>query len=118
VKLSVGIAIAVAAAVTAAPAAARLDNATLTLVGRDPVVVRGVNFRPLERVTVTATAQGRTIDRHVRAGRLGAFTVGLELVVSRCNGVGIRAVRPSGAVISLKLPLPACMPERTGRYGP
>jgi hypothetical protein len=111
-------AIALAAAVTAAPVSARLESATLTLVGRDPVVVRGVNFRPLERVTVTATAQGQSVERRVRAARSGGFTVRFDLVASRCNGVGIRAVRPSGAVVVLKLPLPACMPDGAGaRYG-
>jgi len=112
VKVSVVTAIAVAAAATAVPAGALGGAPTLALLGRDPVSVRGSDFRPLERVTVTATANGRSLSRHVRASRAGGFVVRFDLVASRCGGLGIRAARPSGATIWLKLPLPACMPER------
>jgi hypothetical protein len=96
------LALAGAAAATSAPP-------RLALAARMPtVVVRGTGFHARERVTVTA---GTTVA-HVRATRLGAFTVDTGVVLSRCNGMIIRAVGASGITALLKLPRPECSPAR------
>lgn len=100
----------VALALTGA-AAATSSPPRLAISARTPtVVVRGTGFHANERVTVTAG----TAVAHVRATRLGSFTVDTGVVLSRCTGLVIRAVGGAGSKVLLKLPLPACMPARSG----
>jgi hypothetical protein len=102
--LLAGLALAGAAAATSAPP-------RLAIAARTPtVVVHGSGFRPRERVTVTA---GTTVA-HIRATRLGTFTVDTGLTLSRCTAFLVRAVGSAGSDVLLKLPQPACMPARSG----
>ena len=98
-------AISAAGATTAAP--------TLSLAGRQPLVVRGTHFQPRERVRVTVYAD-ETRTARVRASASGSFLVSFPgmVLVDRCTGLRVRAAGSQGSVALLKLPLPACLPAK------
>jgi hypothetical protein len=74
-----------------------------------PLTVAGRNFRPHERVRVTATVEGQKLGRALTASGAGRFTVVFRLGASRCDLLRVVAVRRSGAAVVLKrLPSPAC----------
>ena len=59
------------------------DHATLRVLDRQPLVVRGQGFHPGERVTVTAlTGLGPRVVRTLAAG--GAFRVEIRLPAQPC----------------------------------
>jgi hypothetical protein len=100
-----------AALALAGSALAAQRTASLALVSRTPVTVAGKGFRPAQPVRVTATATN-SIAVTVRPSRAGTFSVRLTgLVLGRCSGLFVRA-QSATAVATLKLPRPACMPER------
>jgi hypothetical protein len=86
--------------------------ALLTLQARDPVTIRGVGFRPAERVRISLAQRGAL--KVVRAGRGGSFLVVFPSGgTSRCDLVRIVALGGSGSRATLKvLPSPACLPDR------
>lgn len=62
-----------------------------------PLVVRGVGFQPLERVTVKAFRRdGEPLVRRIVATRAGTFTVRFAIVLDPCAGTGL--VRAIGAL--------------------
>ncbi|MFL5958991.1 MAG: hypothetical protein ACJ75G_01810 [Gaiellaceae bacterium] len=83
---------------------------SLRLAARSPLTVAGRNFRPRERLRVTATVASRTRTVAVHAGTAGRFKVTfLRLAATRCDLLRVVAVRRSGALVVLKsLPAPAC----------
>jgi hypothetical protein len=102
----------VIAALAAASAGAAPASPVLALAGRQPVVVAGAHFRPLEWVRVTVFSAASESVR-LRADRRGTFRTGFsDVTVGRCGGMQIRASGTRGSVAVLKLPLPACMPAR------
>jgi hypothetical protein len=71
--------------------------------------VRGVGFKPRERVTVTLGAP--RLVRRVRASRAGGFTLSFGAVrLNRCGGISVTAVGSLGSIASAHLQRPACMP--------
>lgn len=102
--LLAALALAGTAAATSAPPRLAVTVRTPTL------VLRGSGFHARERVTLTA---GSTVA-HIRATRLGSFTIDTGIALSRCTGAIVRAVGTAGSVALLKLPQPACMPARSG----
>jgi hypothetical protein len=86
--------------------------ALLTLQARDPVTIRGVGFRPAERVRVSLVQPGAL--KVVRAGRGGTFLVVFPSGgTGRCDLVRVVALGGSGSRATLKLlPSPACLPDR------
>ena len=98
------------AALAAGDAATASTNATLSLVGRRPVVLEGRYFHPRERVRVTLQ-MGTTRIKDVRTGNSGSFTVTFaNTSLPHCGGVFARARDSQGRTASLKIPLPACQP--------
>src|SRR3954454_9921293 len=87
-----------AALATSAPPRLAIAMRTPTL------VVRGTGFHARERVTLTAG----TVIEHVRATRLGSFTVNTGVTLSRCDGIFVHAVGTAGSNVFFKLPQPAC----------
>lgn len=86
-------------------------HASLSLADRQPVVLKGRGFRPLERVRVTLETRVTRI-REVRAGRTGSFAVAfLGTNVPHCGGMFARARGAAGSLATLKIPLPACQPD-------
>jgi len=90
-----------AALIVAAPAAAA---PRLTLVHSQPFVVRGLGFKPHERVVVRAAA--RTVI--VRTTSLGRFLA--TFTSDRCSGGRVVAVGASGDQAVLRLPPAMCAP--------
>src|SRR5919201_1980885 len=103
--------IAVAAVAAISAAGATTAAPTLSLAGRQPLVVRGTHFQPRERVRVTVYAD-ETRTARVRASASGSFLVSFPgmVLVDRCTGLRVRAAGSQGRVALLKLPLPACLP--------
>jgi hypothetical protein len=93
-----------------APSGAGSTGAALSIVDRQPLTMRGRDFKPYERVRVVAIARVRAA-KTVRASRRGAFVVRFAaLDVPRCGGVFATARGRAGSVARLKIPLPACQP--------
>jgi hypothetical protein len=83
-------------------------KATLRLSDTAPLVLRGANFMPSERVRVTVSAEVRR-SKQVTASRAGVFVVRFDFAFDRCSAGAIaRAVGARGSQAALKLPLPAC----------
>jgi hypothetical protein len=79
-----------------------------------PFSVRGLHFRPSERVRVTLEAQGSYV-RRTRASAAGTFVVTFRGVdVDRCNGYLVSAVGARGSKARLhSVPL-MCAPSSPG----
>jgi hypothetical protein len=91
------------------------QTARLRLVTLNPLTVAATGFHSRERERVTATSAGATQTVRVIATRTGSFRVTFgELTPSRCDLVRVVAVSRAGTTVVLKrLPLVACMPERS-----
>jgi carbohydrate-selective porin OprB len=98
------------AASLALSASNRRPAPNLGLAKPQPLTLAGRNFRPQERVRVTATVAGRKRRQTVTAGQTGRLHVVFrQLGWSRCDSLRVVAVRRSGALVVLKrLPAPAC----------
>ena len=94
-----------------APATHASTTPKLRLVSRQPLVVRGEDFRPAERVVVTAlTPIGpkRVIVRATAKGRFGAT---FSLPNQPCGkAFAVRAVGGQGSRATLGVPGPPCVP--------
>jgi hypothetical protein len=83
---------------------------SLRLVDRDPFTVKGLNFKPRERVKVVLHAD-EVMSRRATANELGAFLVRFgEVSIGRCDAFSVRAFGSRGSRAALKLPQPACLP--------
>jgi uncharacterized membrane protein YedE/YeeE len=110
--LVAAVALATVAAGSPAPTRVSLSPA-LRLLSLHPVHVRGIHFRPGERVTITLSTTVQRV-RHARATAAGSFVVGFGGVpISHCSGFAIRAVGSQGSVAVYKLQRPACLPVRS-----
>jgi len=84
--------------------------ASLQVVKRVPLTLKGRSFRPAETVRVVAVG-ART--RSVHANQNGTFVVTLG-GPDRCSSTRVLATGSSGSQAILKvLPSPACLPART-----
>ena len=84
---------------------------TLRVVTQTPLVVRGVAFRPSERVTVTALTLIGPRRVVVRATRAGGFRASLRLVGRPCGrAFTVRALGAMGSRATLRLPSAPCIP--------
>ncbi len=90
--------------------AAASTHASLSLASRQPLILRGQGFHPLERVRVTLVTRVTRI-RIIRARSTGKFSLDYPGVnVPRCGGLFAHAHGASGSDATLKIPLPACQP--------
>jgi hypothetical protein len=96
-------------ALAAATASAADLRPALRVVDRQPLVVRGVHFRPHERVRLTGAA---IRPASVTTTAAGSFVVRLtQTSDDRCSGVMLLvAVGAAGDRAVLKLPQPECPP--------
>ena len=105
------LAAAVAATAVAVPATPAATTAKLRLVSKQPLVVRGEAFRPVERVVVTAltpTGPKRAVVRATAKGRFGAT---FRLPNQPCGrAFAVRAVGGQGSRATLAVPAPPCVP--------
>jgi hypothetical protein len=89
-------------------------SASLRFTATHPIALRGRGFRAGERVRLTVFA-GRKIGRQKLTTPGGAFVANFpSLRVDRCKGAAATARGNEGSVAAAKLPLPACLPERSG----
>jgi hypothetical protein len=72
-----------------------------------PLTVRGVRFKPGERVTVSVDG-GRRGAKSMRAGDRGGFTARFFVTIPRCETVTIRAVGGRGSRAVTQVPRPDC----------
>jgi hypothetical protein len=92
----------------AAPAS-DAQGPTLRVVRERPLVLRGADFRPRERVRVTVRAGATTWTRQTQAGPRGGFTVGFRVRVDFCaTPVRILAYGRSTGTVRAKLPQREC----------
>ena len=78
----------------------------LTLVDRDPLTVRGVAFRPNERVKLLVTPG--PVTRRARAGVRGGFRVSLGFTPGRCDDVVVQAIGEHGSRAMVDVIRPDC----------
>jgi hypothetical protein len=108
--------VALVALVLAASSAAEAAGmrATLRLTDSTPLTVRGIHFKPRERVQVTFTVGVKKLTRTVRATRFGRFSAstGEDVRLDRCGDFFlVMAIGSRGSRASLKYPLPDCPPQ-------
>ncbi len=110
--------LAASALVVAATAAAASPAPALRLTHAKPLVVAGSHFKSNERVVVTLSSTDKTVHV-VRATAGGTFSVDFGTVhTDRCLGWAVTAVGRAGSRATLKLPLPACMPQASPGRNP
>jgi hypothetical protein len=109
------VALAVALTIATGASAGTAAKPALQLVSSKPLIVRGANFKPQEHVRLTMRTGEDVAYRRANASRQGMFRSDFGTVTfGRCGGFTIRAVGSMGSsVLFKKLPLPACMPERS-----
>lgn len=107
----IAIAVALAAVVPTLAATAATPRPTLKLVDREPLVVRGEQFRPGERVTVTASTGLGPRTVRTTAYR-GAFRATFRLPNQPCAAAWLVRARGSlGSTATLRLAQSsACIP--------
>jgi hypothetical protein len=85
------------------------STASLQVVKRVPLTLKGRSFRPGETVRVAAGAH----ERSVRASQGGTFVLTLG-GLDRCNATRVLATGSGGSRAILKvLPSPACLPAKS-----
>ena len=90
---------------TAQQPSATSRKAALTLTSLDPMSVKGVGFRKLERVRVTLLGAGKRV-RHVRATQRGSFAVKFGRV--GCSSYTVTAVGNRGSRASINYSTIVC----------
>lgn len=91
------------------------ERPALRLLGMSPLTVRGVHFKPGEKVRLVAVVAGSKLGRSARAGVAGSFTVtfGEVPAVDPCSSSLVVVARGSlGSAALLKLPPRMCVPLR------
>jgi hypothetical protein len=85
--------------------------ASLALVRKAPLTVRGEHFRPSERVRLRVMLHRRTA---ATAGPQGSFVASFQTPMTRCDRVRVIAIGSEGSHAVLKLlPPPACIAATT-----
>jgi hypothetical protein len=108
---STAAAVAVLALVAAASPAPAATGPALHVEATQPLVVRGVAFRPLERVSLTAMTLLGPKHVIVRATRTGRFAATFRLPSQPCGSAfALRAVGALGSHAALRLPRRPCIP--------
>jgi hypothetical protein len=75
----------------------------LLLVDADVAMLRGVGFKPAERVRVEIDAGNRDLTRRATASQSGAFTMRLAGVdANECEGFAARAIGDKGSRATFK----------------
>jgi hypothetical protein len=110
IVLASAVAFAIACGIGAAaggPELGVVSKPRLLVAELQPLTVRGMSFKPRERVTVTLDGGRRGVER-VQANRLGRFTARFEVQVARCRTVTVRAVGSQGSRVVYQVPRPDC----------
>jgi hypothetical protein len=108
------VALACSALSLAVPAVAAGPVPALRLVTAQPLTVRGVHFKPHERVRVTSHLDTSKRTKLVNATSAGTFKVrfAVPMAIDPClESVRVTAVGARGSEAALKLPQRACPPS-------
>jgi hypothetical protein len=90
---------------------------TLRVVRFSPFTVRGTNFKPGEKVTLTIAA-GKRGTAHATADSRGSFTARLAVPVTKCTKYTLKAAGTLGSRVSLASRLgAACKPKARVEFG-
>jgi hypothetical protein len=109
--ISTGVAVVVLALAAAAPSTSAAIGPALRIEGTQPFVVRGVAFRPGERVALAALTPLGPRQLVVRATRTGRLAATFRLPTQSCGSpFGFRAVGALGSRATLRLPGRPCVP--------
>jgi hypothetical protein len=82
-------------------------RAQLAIVSTDPLVVRGLGFRPGERVKLLVTVGGRSVPAGgVRTSRAGRFSVRLSAAAAASDAVVVQAIGARGSRASADVSTP------------
>lgn len=110
-RISAGFVVAVLGLVIAVASASGATRPALQVAGIEPLVVRGVAFRPAERVSLTAMTLLGPKRSVVRASHRGRFAATFRLPAQSCGSAfALRAVGSLGSRVTLHLPSRACVP--------
>jgi hypothetical protein len=101
----------------AATAPAAATKATVRIVKLSPLTIRGIGFKPAERVTVTLSA-GATGSARGIATAAGTVTVTIpKAKVTACTAYTLRAVGANGTKVTFKRTVAAsCKPAAALRF--
>jgi hypothetical protein len=106
-----GICAATAVAATLVAGAQAATPPTLRLVTERPLIVRGIAFRPNERVSLTALTLLGPEKIVVRASRTGTFRAPFGLVAQPCGkALAVRALGGAGSRAVLRMLGTPCIP--------
>jgi len=109
--MSTGVTVAVLALAGAASSAPAATGPALRVDGTQPLVVRGVAFRPSERVSLTALTLLGPKRAIVRATAAGRFAATFRLPAQPCGSAfALRAIGALGSRVTLRLPSRPCVP--------
>jgi hypothetical protein len=113
VKAALATVSAVALAVGGSAASEPAQRPSIAVAGTQPLVIKGMHFKPGERVSVQVLAPVR-VGRSVVASRRGSFVARFRLGVSRCDRVSVQAFgsRRSRARLLPQRELDYCPPSR------
>jgi hypothetical protein len=110
-RISTGLAVVVLGLVVAVPATTAATRPALRVSSIQPLVVRGVAFRPMERVSLTALTLLGPRRAVVRASGTGRFAATFRLPAQPCGSAfALRAIGALGSRVTLHLPGRACVP--------
>jgi hypothetical protein len=117
-RIAVALTLAIATAATAA-ASGRTAHTTpttakLKLTATNPIAVRGLAFRPGERVSlVLSLSTHATWTRVTTASQTGVFNAVFSAAsAGHCTGITVVATGRSGSKAAFhRIPLPMCMPD-------
>ena len=109
--ISTVVAVAVLALAAAVPSVPAANGPALRVEGTQPLVVRGIAFRPGERVSLTALTLLGARQTVVRATHTGRFAATFRLPTQSCGRpFALRAVGALGSRATLRLPGRPCIP--------
>ena len=95
----------------AANAPAQQTRPTLQVANVEPVVIRGIHFKPGERVRLAGLVNRTQIATNVRSTASGTFAINLGrgLSLAGCSGgASLKATGSLGSVSILKIPPKLC----------
>jgi hypothetical protein len=96
---------------TAAVQGASDGAATIKVVDRTPLTLRGTGFSAGEHVRVIVRTTS-TRQQRLTATRSGSFVAAFRASYNRCSGLSAFAFGSGGSRAQLLLPAPACPPTR------
>jgi hypothetical protein len=92
-------------------------SASLRIVDRDPLVLRGTRFEPGERVRLLIVTS-KPYEKRVRAGEGGAFMARFRALSRECGRISIQAVGNHGSRAEAGIRGRVCQPTVDPRDGP